>query len=942
MARSAHDEVAALLQQVDVTPYGPEEIALVRAAVAVAAESGDAQLEYQTRARLNVSAKMVGDTDTLVSSFSWCLAMHDSDPAAFDLDLHGPSDLLWQYKWMIGSVASSPIFPRETLDAVLVDMAERYERAGLGPSGVLTARLNEATANGRLDEAEQLRLELKRTPRDSHSHCEACTYSDDISLLVLTGRDAEAVDVLDELLADGSTCSDEPEHALAVSLIPLVRVGRADDAVRAHRRTYRESRAEPDRLFIVAHHIIFVALTGNDALALSMVERHLPWLAHDGLDGLAHLKALEAVAIACTVVTADGHGETDVRGPESPALAGFFPAREAPWTVRDLAAAAWDAAAAIGAAFDARNGNDHYARTLRAAQALADERYDIPLQEARYVPAVALDPEPETAAGWLVRARALILLSNPDEALAAARRATRTAGPRELQDALRIICQALVSTDHRDEALEFHEARVESLRAGGETEQADSEERRGLAIYDVGSEDNVRGIAAELDRAPASPRLVADLELSSVVAALAGDSVGTVESLDGRIDRAISHLEMIEDAATADRARLLRARLALGTGQAAAVLGALDALLDRDHEPDPVVVAIALELRASVLHGTGDPHRASADADRATAIFARLGARVRAAGTAEIAAGAYEDADDLGAAVARRRFALEQTTAAGAPAWESRTALARLLLATDDDERADEARDLLVEARDELASLDGIDGRATAAVTDLLGRAKAAAGDLYGAITEWLSAAGRYESEECLTDAAQLLVRAGTAMLTLENPDGAVEALTEAAVLARRDDDGSRTLFDALTELSTAQAHLGDEAALATIDEAIALATTHDADHLAAGATFTRARVLALLDRDDEAARTALVAADLLAAAGEPEQAAHAEYLAGVFFENVDRTADAAVAYRAGIERSPADYGLNVALHLRLADALDATGRPDEATELRRAADELE
>ena len=945
MAGSAHDEVAELLRQVDVTPYGPEEIALVRAAVAVAAESGDAQLEYRTRARLNVSAKMVGDTDTLVSSFSWCLAMHDSDPGAFDLDLHGQSDLLWQYKWMIGAVASSPIFPRETIDAVLVDMAERYERAGLGPSGVLTAKLNEATANGRLDEAEELRLELKRTPRDSHSHCEACTYSDDISLLALTGRDTELVMVLDELVADGSTCSDEPEYAFAISLLPLVRVGRADDAVRAHRRSYNLSRADPERLQIVAHHIIFVALTGNDALALSMVERHLPWLAHDGLDGLAHLKALEAVAIACTVVTASGHGETDVRGPESPALAGFFPARETPWTAQDLAVAAWEAAAAIGAAFDARNGNDHYARTLRAARALADERYDIPLQEARYVPAVELDPEPETAAGWLVRARAMSTLGYPDEALAAARRATHAATPRELQDALRIICLSLVSTDHRDEAHEFHEARVESLRAGGETEQADSEERRGLTIYDVGSEENVRGIVAELDRDPDSPRLIADLELSHVAALLAGDRTEGVDDLDARIDRGIAHLEMTGEVSAVDRAQLFGAQLSLHTGDPAAALASLGTILDggdRDVEPEPVVTAIALEIRASLLRGADDPNRASADADRATAIYTRLGARIHAADAAEIAAGAYLDTDDLRPAVARQRFALEQTAAAGAPTWARRMALARLLLMTGGDDESYEALDLLTDAYDDLMTLEETDRHATAAVTDLLGRATAATGDTATAISQWLAAAEGYEAADHLADAAEMLSLAGAAMHSLDHAHDAVETLTEAVSLARRDDDASRTLFDALTELSTAQASTQDDAALMTIDEAIALAEAHDAELLVALATYTRARVLAQLDRDEEAARTALGAADLFAAGDDPNQAALAEHFAGLAFEEMGRPADAVVAYRAGIERSPLDYGLNVALRLRLADALDATGRPDEASEARRAADELE
>ena len=151
----------------------------------------------------------------------------------------------------------------------------------------------------------------------------------------------------------------------------------------------------------------------------------------------------------------------------------------------------------------------------------------------------------------------MLTLSYPDEALAAARRATATATTEELQEALRLVCLALVSTDHRDEAQEFHEARLDALRAGGQSEQADSEERRGMARYDVGSEENVRGVVAELERGPVAPRLVAELELTYVASRLAdhrADGLDTRSDLDARIDRAIAHLETVGDTAGVDRA----------------------------------------------------------------------------------------------------------------------------------------------------------------------------------------------------------------------------------------------------------------------------------------------------------------------------------------------------------------------------------------------------
>ena len=159
--------ITKLFEQIDSTPFGPEERALVDQAVALAVESGDEQLEHLARMRLTVSAKHSGDTDAMLSSFAWTLAKHDSDPQRFPADLgDGGADLLWQYKWMAGTLSASPIFSRDQIDAIHADMLEHYERAGVGLSGVITSRFDEAWRNGRLDEAATLREQLAITPRD--------------------------------------------------------------------------------------------------------------------------------------------------------------------------------------------------------------------------------------------------------------------------------------------------------------------------------------------------------------------------------------------------------------------------------------------------------------------------------------------------------------------------------------------------------------------------------------------------------------------------------------------------------------------------------------------------------------------------------------------------------------------------------------------------------
>ncbi|HZU94947.1 MAG TPA: hypothetical protein VFF85_15065, partial [Microbacterium sp.] len=296
-----------LIEEIDRTPWGPAEQALVTEAVALAVELGDEQLEYQARMRQTASANMGGATDVMLNSFAWCLAHHDADPQRFPADLdNGGADLMWQFKWMASALRSSPAFSGEQISAVLDDMESHYRAAGLGLSGVLTARFEDAWDAGRIDDAETLRVQLEATPRDEHSHCDACGRSQFAGFFADTDRDADAIRLVEEMIEGGFSCGEEPEHALSRVLLPYLRAGRLEEAKSAHLRSYRLAKDNPDNLRIVANNIVFTALTGNEARALALIERHISWLAHDGLNVDAHFAALSAFAVALDRVTAAG------------------------------------------------------------------------------------------------------------------------------------------------------------------------------------------------------------------------------------------------------------------------------------------------------------------------------------------------------------------------------------------------------------------------------------------------------------------------------------------------------------------------------------------------------------------------------------------------------------------------------------------------------------
>ncbi|MDR1237865.1 MAG: hypothetical protein LBK28_06470, partial [Propionibacteriaceae bacterium] len=289
-------EIIDLFQQIDQMYWSPQERRLIDKAVELSREIGDEELEYQARMRLTASAAQLGDTDSMLTSFAWCLAKYDSDPVRFAVDLeNNAADLLWHFKWMVGALDRNSMFALAQNEAMLDDMEEHYRRAGLGLSGVITARFAHSWRTGQLERAKELRSLLNSTPRDSHSHCDACGRSQLAEFAFELGEEEETLRLVDEIVEGGYSCGEEPEGALAATLLAKLRAGRLEDARADHSRSYRLARTNPDRIGIVADNIAFCAITNNEARGLAMVERHIGWLAHDPLDEGGHFRLLLAI-----------------------------------------------------------------------------------------------------------------------------------------------------------------------------------------------------------------------------------------------------------------------------------------------------------------------------------------------------------------------------------------------------------------------------------------------------------------------------------------------------------------------------------------------------------------------------------------------------------------------------------------------------------------------
>ncbi|WP_243229863.1 hypothetical protein [Microbacterium sp. CIAB417] len=921
-----------LLEEIDRTPWGPAEQALVSQAVALAQEIGDDRLEYQARMRQTASANMGGATDVMLNSFAWCLARHDADPARFPADIdNGGADLMWQFKWMASALRSSPAFASEQISAVLDDMEAHYRQAGLGMSGVLTARFEDAWDAGRLDEAEKLRVQLEATPRDDYSHCDACSRSQVAGFFVDTDRDAEAIRLVEEMIEGGFSCGEEPEHALSRVLLPYLRADRLDEAKTAHLRSYRLAKDNPDNLTIVANNVVFCAVSGNEARALSLVERHLPWLAHDGLNVDAHFTALGAIAFALDRVTAAGHGDTPVRGADAAALQPFFGEHEGAWSAAELAAAAWSAAERIAGEFDARDGGDAHAGRLRRLRGLAEASYDVPIRSDAFVEPVAA-AYPADADAWYARVVELADYGAESDTLSALPHAFDVTDAAKTTRLNAIRLAVLVAGEREDEARAFVPDRIAALRAAGDEAQAALEERLGLAMFGEAGPDAVAALDRELADDEALP------------AASRGDLAITRASLhlkesefDAALDLAERALRGFAEAGDARRVHgtsLLAVFALLQTEQIERALGHLDRLLAEESLGDGHR-ARALEIRARIRGGQGEFAPGAADADETCRLLASIGASGSLAAAHMLAGALWEDAGEADQAVSRYRTAAHLVQQDGGDLSGIDFRLARAMLSAGDAAEAAELFGDVLRREEEAEVTEG----SRAMTVAMLARALTASGEYGQAVGAFGYAAELYGAAGEGPDQAMSLTERAKILARFDEHDDAIESLEQAAEIVRRSPDAVGALSEVLHNLAQAYASQQDERAFGLFDEVASLATEHEAGWLLADVTDSRARAFASLGRVDEAVAAALTAADGFLGVGDAGAAGGSELFAARVLAGNERGEDAVAIYRTVLEHAAEIPPLRQVAALELGDVLEGLGRTAEAAEARAVAE---
>ncbi|MFJ9040158.1 tetratricopeptide repeat protein [Streptomyces sp. NPDC102406] len=572
------------------------------------------------------------EKDKMFVPFARLLRMWDERPE--DFDAYETHSLHWVFKWMSGGMLNQPHIPLASVEKWLGEMEHRYKVAGHSERAVRMSEFYVADHVGDEERATRAYEAWLAADRDDMADCHACELNGQGERQSDLRRDERALELWRPVLEGEHRCAHEPHATLAASLLPLLRLGRPEEARANHLRGYRLVRSMESMRTAFAAHVEFCALTGNEARALELLAERPAYFTDSG-NPQALMQFLAVTALVMDRLVVLGLGEQEVPGPVGRA-----------WTAAELAVHARAEALSLAARFDERNGTARVSTRIRRRmdQPPVLERLPLGVRVVRTAPAKPAAPVPAEPA---LDAAALV---------AEARRTSESEGG---PDAARAWQAAARAAEAEGLELTVHDRAEITDYAAMESEDAPELFARAAELYEAaGAPDEAR--AARARGAYALSRAGRTDEAFAAVQEPYEQVLGILEGLDATGARPAA-------AVLACRARILLA-VHSGDAEIAAAEECVHRLLALTERFGDVPRLASQAASARSMLGDIAVHRG--DAGTAVALYEEAAAAHVAAGRPWLAvdcsvrlAGLARERDDVAGAERALRAALEHGAA---------------------------------------------------------------------------------------------------------------------------------------------------------------------------------------------------------------------------------------------------------------------------------------
>lgn len=269
----SQEQLEELMDQAEDLPASPTKVAILEQAVNLSDSLGDLEQSYAIRQDLIEAAVFGGVDDRALVAFAWCIAQSDKDPERFP-----ESDLLWSFKWILGTISSFPGVSLQRIHQMEDDYQDRLKRCGHGLGAVYKLKMLNASSTGHFERRDKYEALWRKAPSDDMDDCEACELDSQVKYLNSKGEYKAALKAAKPILSGKLRCSTVPERTYSEVIFAELALGNLDKAQEAFEKGYRQVAGDPDYISTICWHLGYLIRAQDFSKGTRLIERHLPWV----------------------------------------------------------------------------------------------------------------------------------------------------------------------------------------------------------------------------------------------------------------------------------------------------------------------------------------------------------------------------------------------------------------------------------------------------------------------------------------------------------------------------------------------------------------------------------------------------------------------------------------------------------------------------------------
>jgi len=269
------EAIKELSSKANAMPNSEAKLALLEQAINMADQLEDVNLGISLREDLMHVTSYFGHSEKSLVAFAWCLARFDENPR--DFDFWQTRSLYWHYKWVLGDLIEFPTIPLGKALDLHKDCARRYQEAGHSERTAHYYNMRFAKHRGLKEEAKEHYKLWRDTKRDGYSDCHACETSVMVTYHSFMGDDELALETAQPLLNEEQGCASEPRDTFGNVLLPLVKLGKLEEAETYHKKGLALFKNSQDSIDSLGDHLRYLALVKKLDQALELFEQHIDW-----------------------------------------------------------------------------------------------------------------------------------------------------------------------------------------------------------------------------------------------------------------------------------------------------------------------------------------------------------------------------------------------------------------------------------------------------------------------------------------------------------------------------------------------------------------------------------------------------------------------------------------------------------------------------------------